>query len=174
MNGSCRYIIVRLHPLYQQFLKGWFDCFEPIFSFPKRHDLLMALGTYTQKKPIDYIIKASNQKDDHEFMIELPWLEHKNPDTYNYLSENALTHFASNVRSYYRLQFHLRMSDLLIKKPLIKAEFKFDIEACIDIWMEENFIDPAHRETIMKEFQRWRKNERQRKYRHKKRKYTAA
>ena len=129
----------------------------------------MLLGTLTKKKPKDYVFKAPNWGND-KFMIELPWLDHKHPDVYNYLSDNSITHFASYVRSFYQLHFHERMSKLIKEfGSMREGQMKLNIEMCIDIWIEENGIDPQYKDTIVKEFQRWRKAEGQRKYRRRKR-----
>lgn len=157
--SSGRFTTITLDPFYQQFLRGWFLCKDPIFTFPKAHDLLMRLQVFLTKPPDSYIPQPAS-KD--QLMIEIPFMEHKNVDVYNYISPALNQQFIARIREFFNMHFHERIAQLR-KKHFLKEE-------CIDIFMEENLIDPQYRDRLTKNYQRYIRNEYMRKYRKKKEK----
>lgn len=107
--SSGRYVTIKLDPYYQVFLRAHFNQYEQVFSFPKSHDLLIRLEYYLSPVPKDFIPQPDTNAEN--FRIAIPYMEHKNPDYYNYLSEKAQSLFVSRIRKYYNIIIHEEISE---------------------------------------------------------------
>lgn len=146
---------IKLDPFYQRFLRKQFDDFNPVFNFPKGHDLSLRfqfyLSTKSASKPDKYGIE--------EFRIEVPYMEHKSPLYYNYMSPNFQHKFQSRVREFWRDVSH----ELLGKWN----RYGFNREECIQKLMEEFDFTPDDEERVRREWKRYRETERLRRFRNK-------
>jgi hypothetical protein len=157
--GSGRYITIKLDPFYQEFLRGHFNWYDPVFAFPKGHDLLKRLEYYLTPPPKDWKLQDFGE---WTFRIEIPLMEWKDADCYNYLSERKNKMFEIAVREYYRVIMHTE-----IGKAIKDHVPKNDIIFC---FMDDFNISQDYYDRIIKDFDRWIKLEKMRRYRRKKNK----
>jgi hypothetical protein len=156
--SSGRYTTIKLDPFYQQFLRVQFNQNNPVFKFPakKHHDLKIRFEFYLTPPPEDY--KPANYRD-WNFHIEIPYSENsiKHPDFYNYISENKNKLYANRIRNYYYDVIHEEFTRLRNKG--------FKKEECIICVMEDYNFEPKYEERVIKEYQRYLKRERDRRFR---------
>jgi hypothetical protein len=157
--GTGRFITVKLDPFYQEFLRGQFNWYDPVFTFPKGHDLLKRLEYYLTVPPKDFKLDDFGEET---FRIEIPRMEHKDPDCYTFLSEQKNKLFANAVRDYYRVIFHAEIGKA-IKDGIPKSDMIF----CL---MDDYNISRDYEDRIIKDFDRYLKSERLRRYRRRNRK----
>lgn len=145
---------IRLDPFYQNFLVHQY-CQEesPVFQFPKGSDLSSRFQFYLSCK------KFSDQKirEDWEFKIEIPWMEHKSPFFYNQMSPNFQKKFQTRIREFWRDVSHELMG------KWIRAGFSK--EEVVQKIMEEFGFEMEGEERIRREYKRYREAERLRRYR---------
>jgi len=147
------YTTVKLHPFYQQFLRGQFQQTEQVFQFPKGHDLLMRLEFFLAKAPADF--KPANYGK-QTFRIEIPYMEHKDPFYYNYISENKSVLFARRIREYFRDVIHEEIGRAR-RKGFTRSEIIYGL-------MEELHISPTYFDLMEKEYKRYLQAERSRRF----------
>jgi hypothetical protein len=144
-----------MDPFYQQFLRAQFQCYDPIFKFPKAHDLLLRLETFLSKPPASYRPKDYGEKT---FRIMIPYMEHKNPEVYNYLSDSMQRHFERRVREYFRDLIHQHIS--------VMRRGGFTRKEIIDTFMEDHNLDSRYYDRIEREHKRYMNAEAVRKYKY--------
>lgn len=155
-QDSGRYTTTKLDPFYQMFLRNQFQEFEPVFKFPKATDLQRRLEVFLQKPPKDY---RPQDYGEWTFKIMIPRMEHKNADTYNYLSKQMQKLFEDRVRSYFRDLMHNHISRL--------RRAGFNRKEIIIAFMEDYNIDMKYYDRIEKDHKRYMNAEAVRRYKHK-------
>lgn len=146
---------IKLDSFYQRFLRSQFDDFNPVFNFPKGHDLAFRFQFYLSTKSA---LKPERYGED-EFRIEVPYMEHKSPLYYNCMSPNFQQKFQSRIREFWRDVSH----ELLGKWN----RAGFNREECIQKLMEEFGFTPDDEERVRREWKRYREAERLRRFRNK-------
>lgn len=151
---------IKLDPFYQSFLLHQFGYseFVPVFSFPKGHDLSTRFQFYLSKPPSGY------KGEDHgkwSFKIEIPYMEHKNPKVYRYMSPKQQSAFQVRVRRFWQ-----DVSHEIIGKEKRRGFLKEEI---IQKLMEDFGFEEEHRDRIKREYSRYLQSERLRRFRSKKR-----
>jgi len=145
MSGSGIYVVIKLDPFYQHFLREHFNQRDEIvFSFPKGHDLLKKFEILLTKYPLD---KSQPDHGESKFMIEVPYMQHKNPYVYNYISETRNNILGATIKNFTKMIFHEHMNKY--------AKVGFQKKQCIEIFMEEYNIDPKYQDRLTKDYQRW-------------------
>lgn len=153
----------RLDFFYQQFLRSHFCNQNNPFQFPKGHFLNLALEYYLTKPPENY---RRQDYGEETFIIEVPRMEFKNADYYNYLSERKQRLFADKVR-----EFAVSIINERINKMKRKG---FTKEDCIVVIMEDYDINPKYSDRIRRAYSRYMNAERLRAFRKKnKKKYVS-
>lgn len=146
---------IKLDPFYQQFLRVQFQEFEPIFRFPKSHDLSLLFQFYMSKNP-----GAKPERFGvSEFKIEVPYMEHKSPLYYNYMSPNFQQRFQTRIREFWRDVSHEIMGKW--------SRAGFNKEDIIQKLIEEFEFTADDEERVRREWKRYRESERQRRFRNK-------
>lgn len=149
----------KLDPFFQTFLKSHFQCgSDAVFTFPKGHDLLRRLEVLLRPVPENYKPSRSHPA---LFHVELPYMKHKDPLYYNYLSDTAGKAFARKVRDFYELVFHERMSEL--------RNAGYEYKECVYLFQDEYDLPPESTDRLIKDFQRWRNRIRRKNIRKRKR-----
>lgn len=146
---------IKLDPFYQQFLRCQFQEFDPVFRFPKSHDLSLRFQFYLSRTPIG---KPEKYVVD-EFKIEVPYMEHKSPFYYNYMSPNFQQKLQSRIREFWRDVSHELMG--------IWSRQGFGKEDMVQKIVEDFGFLPEDEERIRREYKRYRACERQRRFYHK-------
>ena len=156
------YTKVKLHPFYQEFLRGYFQQHELVFKFPKKHDLLTRLEQFVSIQPENRETDWISDKDCNAFLIELPYMEHKDPFYYNYISQNKSRLYAHRVREFFRDVYHEFVGRL--------ERDGFYREEIIYIFLEEFHISPDYTDWLKKELYLYKKSLSARKHRKKRKK----
>lgn len=151
-----RYVEIKLDPFFQSFLRSHFKEYEQIFEFPKGHDLLIRLEYLLAKPPADYKPKPESG-DSSMFRIAIPYMEHKNIDSYTYMSLNAQRLFVSRIREYYKIIIHEEISSAR-RKGFQKDEIVLKI-------MEDFNLTNFNDDRIKRDYTRYLNTERFRRYR---------
>jgi hypothetical protein len=149
------YTTLRLDPFFQEFLRGQFNQWDPVFTFPKNHDLLLRLERYLTMPPHDFKVISYG---DETFRIELPYMELKNPSVHFYLSDIKMKMFSDRVRDYFREIFHEE-----IRKYRSRNFNKNEAVIC---FMEDFRISEQHEDRLIKAYNRYMEIERCRRYRY--------
>ena len=147
-------IIISLDPFLQEMLRGIYDNYNKVFSFPNGDDLIVRLRNLLRPLPEDY---ASMDFKDRAFEIEIPASPSRDPFYYRYLSKTAMKVFEKKVKEFARMVFHERMTEL--------RNDGYEYKDSIDLFMDEFQISPDHTDRITKDYYRWRSNLRVKKYR---------
>lgn len=157
---------IKLDPFYQRFLcfnfpqeDGMPQKFGKAFEFPARNDFSTWIGFSVSRCPEDY---RTPQYGEHEFRIRIPYLEHKNPEYFNFISEKRQRIFKRMVHDYMAMLFHDEL-----KKAIDK--FGYNRMEAIDHLQEEFGFTPDDYDRLLKEYQRWMKKRQMQRYRVKKR-----
>ncbi len=158
-NGSGIYTKIKIHPFYQEFLRGQFHEYEPVFKFPPRHDLLIRLERFLSTYPHnpDDVFAWNDKKE--TFLIEIPFMEHKDPFYYNYLSKQKNALFARRIREYFRDIIHEDIGKA-IRKGFTRTEIIYSL-------LDEFNISPVYYDLMEKEYKRYLQAERVRRFRRK-------
>ena len=96
--ASQNYLVIRLEPHYQQFLRCHFQCEAEIFEFPHRHRFNSVLEDLVARRPYGYVEPAV---DDWTFRIALPTFNRKNSTHFRYLTKEMETIFKAKIKGYY-------------------------------------------------------------------------
>lgn len=136
------YISINLDPFLQRFIKGYFNCYEIVFEFPKGEYLVNSLKVLLSPMPEEY----KQRTYENEFRIHIP-KSAKDPYTYNYLSATAELMFCKKIRDYFVTVFRERMAEL--------RRAKYEKKESIIIFIDENKLLVDDFDRLAKDFQRW-------------------
>lgn len=160
MRNVC---VIKLDPFYQAFLRARFDQegvnANGVFVFAKGHDLSLLLQFLLKPCPMGN--KALYYGAD-TFRIKVPAMEHKNPQTYNYLSEDRQRILVKRIIRYWKLVSHE-----IIAEGRRRGMTKRDI---VYMMLDEMDLPEYYADRIEREYSRFIHDERQRKYLKKKEK----
>lgn len=144
--GSDYTTIVKLEPFYQRFLRANFRQEEgKPFSFPVRNDFSTWIGFSVMRRPHPFDFPDYGES---RFEIVIPYLEHKNPAFYNYLSEKRQRTFRRMVYDLMKMLFHIELKQAIDKYGYTRIE-------AIDHLTEEFGFLPEDYDRLVKEYQRW-------------------
>lgn len=151
---------IRLDPFLQRFLCAQFDQ-EPgkVFTFPAKHDFNALLAFLVQPVPGDY---KHPDYGDWTFRVALPYMEHKNVEVYNYLSQKAQRTFSNTIKRYMKHLFHDELGEAICNHGLTRVE-------AIDHLADSFMFEAQDYDRLLKEYQRWKKMEQMRKFRRRRR-----
>jgi hypothetical protein len=148
------YTTLRLDPFYQEFLRAQFNQWNPVFTFPKGHDLLLRLERYLTTPPIDFKLIEFGEES---FRVEIPYMEIKNPNVYFYLSDKKMKLFNQRTRDYFREIFHEEIRKYRSKN--------FNKNEAIICFMEDFRISERYEDRLIKAYNRYMEIERMRRFR---------
>jgi len=143
---------IKLDPFYQQFLREQFQEYDPVFRFPKAHDLSLRFQFYLSLTPTDEAEKYGAA----EFKIEVPYMEHKSPFYYNHMSTSFQQKFQTRIREFWRDVSHEIMGKW-IREGYSKEEVVQKI-------IEEYGFSEDDEERVRREYKRYRETERYRRF----------
>jgi hypothetical protein len=145
---------IKLDPFYQAFLRSRFEQKDiDVFSFPKGHDLSLLFQFLLKPKPSDpELIEPA----EWVFGIDVPYMEHKNPFTYNYISKTRTIILASRIMRYWKMVSHDIISESR-RKGMEKKEVIYFL-------LEELELSDDYMDRIEREYSRYLLEERQRKF----------
>lgn len=161
-----RYTTVKLKPLLQDFLRGYFQCHELVFTFPpssRKLWLPCILQESLSKPPEDYIHSPADYGES-TFHITVPKSDFCDPDVHTYMSGRAHQHLVSRIEDFFRVRFNeemTRLRALNIKKNYAVTRF-----------MEQYEISLQHEDALLKQYSRYLNNMHQTKWRKKTKKST--
>lgn len=152
---------IKLDPFLQEFLRGYYNCANLVFKFPRED----ADELHLAKKFNDlYDIPPVNYKPfnfgEWEFRIEVPYQDNKDPFYCNYLSKNTMEILANKVFKAFRDDFY----DFIMDKRAKGWEEYKDI---VLLYMECRRISPQYFDRLIKDYQRWRNIKKNKKYQQK-------
>lgn len=148
------YCTLKLDPFYQAFLRARFEQQEgETFRFTKGHDL--SLFFQAMLKPIPPGWKEPDYGED-AFTIEIPWMEHKNAQTYRWISPERNVMLCSRVMRYWKMVSH----DIISQARKLGMEKK----EIIFFLLEEMEIPLQYSDRVEREYSRYLKEERQRRF----------
>lgn len=160
--STARFTTLDLPPKYQSFLRGYFQCNDVVFSFPResRSNWLPSV----LKECLWYPPNGFNPKRDcdfgiNTFMIEIPESSYRDPDTYFYVSKTANRTFVKKVKDFFSVRFSEEMTDLRscgIKGP-----------SAVEIFMDRYKIEVDHEDAIKRAYSRFISNTYNKNYRNK-------
>ncbi|HZK95895.1 MAG TPA: hypothetical protein VFC67_16970 [Prolixibacteraceae bacterium] len=159
--ASQYYIVIKLDPHYQRFLRSHFTCESEIFEFPARHRFNTMLEHFVSTKPHGYI---DPEGDGGLFKIALPNFEYKNPAHFRYLSKVKEMVFKAKIKEYYDWIIQERIGKLM--KRAEKREdgnmITLDRQQCTIVLIDEFGFDSDDRDSfdrLYKLFTRYKKKE---------------
>ena len=148
------YTTIQLDTFFQEFLRAQFNQFDPVFTFSKGHDLLLRMERYLTSPPEDF---KPVSYGDETFRIELPYMEHKNPNVHFYMSDRKQKLFSARVRDYFREIFHEEIRKYRSKN--------FNKNEAIICFMEDFKISEQYEDRLIKAYNRYMDIERARRFR---------
>lgn len=152
--------VIRLDPFYQAFLRARFDQTgsNTAFEFNKGHDLSLLFQFLLKPKPAGCKLPIYGPET---FKIAIPAMEHKNPATYNYLSEERQQVLVKRIMGYWKLVSHD-----VIAEGRRRGVPKKDM---VYLLLDEMDLPEYYADRIEREYSRYLHEERNRKYlKHKK------
>ncbi len=139
---------IKLDPFYQEFLRKHFKKQTTnYFMFDKSSDLSIAFQALLIKPPSDY---EPFDYGEESFEIEIPYNEHKDPYSYNYISKKANTILNSKIEAYFNSIFHEEVNKL--RKP----PYDFTIQNAIYVFMTNYDLSPKYFDRLEKNHKRYR------------------
>jgi hypothetical protein len=154
MKNVC---VIKLDPFYQAFLRARFDQDgsnnNGVFVLGKGHDLSLLLQFLLKPSPPG---KKALYYGADTFKIKVPGMEHKNPFTYNYLSEERQRIFTKRIIQYWKL-----ISHEIIAEGRRRGMNKKDI---IYMMLDEMDLPEYYADRIEREYSRYLHDERMRRY----------
>lgn len=158
------YASVSLDPFLQYFLRGYYECDDHVFSFPRasrKNWLMLAFKSALWYPPKNY---NPLQKLENEFRIEIPEMNDKDPTVHNYISASASREFEKSVRTFYTAQaypFFDEMRGANFKGPSI-----------VTMFMDRFSIPVEFEDAIRRDYSRFSQMERNKTWKTKKKKTT--
>lgn len=145
--------IIRIDPFYQRFLRVQLNQHEKVFEFPKGHDLSIVFQFFVSKAPDDF---QPPKPSDELLEVAIPYMEHKNPLVYNFISERSNTFLVTRIREYQRSVFHEEIGKRK-QKGLHKDEIIWQL-------IDEYSLSESDYDRVSRAYSRYLNAERQRKY----------
>ena len=156
------YVTIRLDPFLQQFLRGYFECDEVVFSFPRQSGkcwLPIAFKTALWYPPRNYKPLSFGEET---FRIEIPEMKDKDPEYHNYISERANAEFSQAVRLFYNSVSYSFFDEAKCAR--------YGPKAIISMLIDRYSIDAIYEDRIARDYSRYNWNIRARRLRKKLRK----
>jgi hypothetical protein len=140
---------IKLDPFYQEFLKGYFDNYEIVFSFPREEiedlKLVSKFKKLLMNPPNAY---KPFPDDERTFLIEVPEMKDKDPLFNNYISECRNEVFTHSIHNAWRNHYH--------RVICTYRNQDFDYQDCIKTYMDEFKISDQYFDRLVKEYKKWR------------------
>lgn len=153
------YVTIRLDPFLQQFLRGYFECDEVVFSFPRQSGkcwLPIALKAALWYPPRDYKPLSFGEET---FRIEIPEMKDKDPDYHNYISHRANSEFSRAVRLFYNSVAYSFFDEAKCAR--------YGPKAIISMFIDRFSIDTIFEDRVARDYSRYNLNMRVKKFRKK-------
>ena len=149
------HVTLKLDPFYQAFLRARFQIPEgEPFRFSKGHDLSLFFQAMLRPLPADF---RETDYGQWAFRIEIPYMEHKNPLTYRYISPERMVMFSSRVMRYWKMIAH----DIITQARKMGMEKK----EIIFFLLEELDIPLQYSDRVERDYSRYLAEERTRHFR---------
>jgi hypothetical protein len=154
------YCTLKLDPFYQAFLRSRFQVpDDQVFRFSKGHDLSLFFQAMLRPAPPHF---EDPDFGEDTFIVEIPFMEHKNPATYRYVSPERMVMFSSRVMRYWKMIAHDIISQAR-KMGMEKKEIIFYL-------LEELEIPLQYSDRVERDYSRYLAEERTRHFRMKNKK----
>jgi len=156
-------IKIKLDPFLQSFLREIYKQPSGLFRFPPRTDLSTKLSAMIRMAPRNKTTRLYDLMDvkwiyppepikrvdygDDTFEIEIPFMQGKNLDQYNYLPQNSSKILSSHIHQYFKMVFHEEINDL--------RYLGFQKKECVVMFMNKHFIDEDYFDRLMKDYTRY-------------------
>ena len=153
------YATIKLDPFLQQFLRGYFECDEIVFSFPRQSGkcwLPLAFKAALWYPPFHYKPQSFG---DWTFKIEIPEMKDKDPMSHNYISERANDEFCQSVKLFYNSVAYAFFAEARIAR--------YGAKSIISMFIDRYSIDPAYEDRVARSYSRYNLNTRVKKFREK-------
>lgn len=153
------YATIHLDPFLQQFLRGYFECDEVVFSFPRQSGkcwLPIAFKTALWYPPRNFKPRTFGAET---FRIEIPEMKDKNPEFHNYISERSNTEFCQAVRSFYYSVSYSFFDEAKCAR--------YGPKAIISMFIDRYSIDAFYEDRVARDYSRYNLNIRVKKFRKK-------
>lgn len=173
---------IKLELFYQEFLRGMYVCYDPIFSFPEfnSRDLIM-YQFYRQLRPKP-VKQRTFPNSEEVFMIEVPRVDitdtsvpQKHPEYYNYIPEIGEELVFKTIETHFRFVFteHVESYMTEIKNRLPEGKIlsnklkKRQYDDAVKDFMSKYNISEQYFDRLIKDFSRLRVCLRRQKFRQK-------
>lgn len=159
--ASKYFVLIKLDPHYQRFLRTQFNCNEEIFKFPPRHFFNSMLEHFVVTKPADYV---EPEKDCTILKIALPNFEYKNPVHFRYMTKVKEKVFKSKIKEYYDWIIQDKI-ERLMKHPCSLTDgvpISLNRSQCTEILIDEFGFDSEDKDSfdrLYKLFTRYKRKE---------------
>lgn len=151
------FCVIKLDPFYQAFLRARFNDkgvnANGIFFFDKGHDLSLLLQFLLKPKPIAHKVQNYGSST---FKLGIPAMEHKNPKTYCYLSEDRQMVLTKRIMRYWKLVSHDCIAEAR-RRGLNKKDI-------IYMLLDDLDLPDYYSDRVEREYSRFLRDERNRKY----------
>lgn len=142
------FIRFQIHPMYASFLQGYYNCYAPVFSFPREDfdqlDLAYEFKRRLKRIPQTYKPEKIAQDD---FLIEIPNSKDRPASSFSFMSSINKETFVKTIK----IVMHTILRDRINKNRSMGLEIKDSIRDAMDYYG----IPQDHFESIRKEYQRW-------------------
>jgi hypothetical protein len=156
------YVTIRLDPFLQQFLRGYYECNEVVFSFPRQSSkcwLPLALKTALWFPPLNFKPQTYGEET---FRIEIPEMKDKDPDYHNHISDRANMEFCRSVRSFYNSVVYSFFDEA--------KHAKYGAKSIVSMFIDRYQIDAIYEDRVARDYSRYNLNLRVKKFRFKNKK----
>lgn len=141
------YATIKLDPFLQQFLRGYFECDEIVFSFPRcsrKFWLPIAFKAALWYPPENYKPQSFGEET---FKIEIPEMKDKDPSSHNHISARANQEFVSAVKFFYDSVAYSFFDEMKYAR--------FGAKSIITLFIDRYSIDPAFEDRIARDYSRY-------------------
>jgi len=153
------YVTIKLDPFLQQFLRGYFECEEVVFSFPRqsrKNWLPIAFKAALWFPPENYKPQTFG---DYTFRIEIPEMNDKDPASHNYISERANTEFTRSVIMFYSGVIYSFFDEM--------KSANYGAKSIVALFVDRYGIDIRYEDRIARDYSRYKNMTAAKKYREK-------
>lgn len=161
------WVMIRLEPHYQRFLRSQFRCEAEVFEFPPRHVFNTMLEHMVVTR-IDGQVPDPGDKKEELFKIAIPEMNWKNPAHFRYLSKTKEIILRKKIKDYYDFVIGERIATLMKIEKMENGHVKYDRQECtqqiIDEYKFDMDGDTDSFDRLYKLFTRYKQKEKNRRY----------
>jgi len=152
---------IKLDPFLQEFLRGFYSCSSIVFKFPKENQdelhLAKKFNDLLDSPPADF---KPDDFGDKTFMIEVPYIENRDPFYWNYLSKTSNEKLSKKIFEAYRDYYY----DFIREK---RSKGWCEYKDIVDLFIDKMRLNQKYYDRLTKDYQRWRIIKNNKKYQQK-------